>query len=64
MTTCIVRAGKASFAVFYFNRVAIVTTVANLLAVPLMGIFIMPLAIILFVLMPFGLEKLALILMG
>mgnify|MGYP002017024812 CR=1 FL=1 len=64
MATCIVRAAKAPFAPFYLNRVAIVNTVANLLAVPLMGIFIMPLAIILFVLMPFGLEKLALILMG
>jgi len=54
----------APFAVFYFNRLALLGVLANLVAVPLAALWIMPLALISFVLMPFGLEEWPLAAMG
>lgn len=47
-----------------FNRVAEYGLIANLLAVPLMGTVVMPAAVLAAILTPFGLEHLALALMG
>lgn len=54
----------APFAAFHFNRFTVYGLLANMLAVPLTGAVIMPCAIAAFLLMPFGLERLALWPMG
>jgi len=54
----------APFAAFHFNRFTVYGLLANMLAVPLTGAVIMPSAIAAFILMPFGLEWLALWPMG
>ncbi len=64
LTTLIAGLATAPFAVYHFNRFAVFGVVANLLAVPVTGLWIMPWAILAFLLMPFGLEGLALAPMG
>jgi competence protein ComEC len=59
-------AGTATmvYGLYHFNRIAIWQVLANLLAVPLVGIFIMPFALSALFLMPFGLEYWPLQVMG
>jgi len=64
LTTLVAGMATAPFAVFHFNRIADYGLVANMLAVPVTALWIMPWALVSFVLMPFGLEKLALYPMG
>ena len=64
MTTLVAGFASAPYALYHFNRFALYGIIANLLAVPLTGIWVMPLAILAFLLMPFGLESLALVPMG
>lgn len=64
LTTLIAGLATAPFALYHFNRMALYGIVANLVAVPLTGIWIMPWAVAAFALMPFGLERLALGPMG
>jgi competence protein ComEC len=52
--------GSSFFAAYHFNRVADYALVANLLAAPLVDFLIMPLTVLAFLLMPLGLEILAL----
>ncbi len=52
--------GSSLIAVYHFNRVAEYSLIANLLAAPLVSFWIMPLAMIVFVLTPLGLEGIAL----
>ncbi len=47
-----------------FNRITLHAIEANMIGVPLMGIWIMPLGVCSLILMPFGLESLALVPMG
>lgn len=54
----------APFAAFHFNRFTVYGLLANMLAVPLTGAVIMPCAVAAFILMPLGLERLALQPMG
>lgn len=54
----------APFAAFHFNRVAFYGVVANMLAMPVISFVIMPMAGLVLILMPFGLEGPALWLMG
>jgi len=49
---------------FHFNRVAVWSVAANLVAVPLTGLAVMPFALAALLLMPLGLERLALVPMG
>ena len=63
-TTLIASLATAPFAVFHFNRLALLGVLANLVAVPLAALWVMPLALISFVLMPFGLEEWPLAAMG
>ena len=60
LTSVIAILATAPFAVFHFNRMAWYGLAANLVAVPLTGFWIMPWAILAFLLMPLGLEGLAL----
>lgn len=64
LSTLVATAATAPFAVYHFNRVALFGLAANMVAVPLMGLWIMPWAIAAFLLMPLGLEALALEPMG
>lgn len=52
--------GSSFFAAYHFNRVADYALVANLLAAPLVDFLIMPLTVLAFMLMPLGLEVIAL----
>ena len=64
LTTVIAGAATTPFAVYHFNRFADYGLVANLMAVPVTALWVMPWAVAAFVLMPFGLETLALTPMG
>ncbi len=52
--------GSSLFAAYHFNRVADYALIANLIAAPLVDFIIMPLTVLAFLLMPLGLEVLAL----
>ncbi|MBT4687038.1 MAG: DUF4131 domain-containing protein [Rhodospirillaceae bacterium] len=64
LTTLVASTATAPFALYHFNRVAMYGLAANLLAVPLTALFVMPCALLAYILLPFGLEKLALVPMG
>ena len=64
LTTVIAGLATAPYAIYHFNRFAVFGVVANILAVPITGLWIMPCAVVAFLLMPFGLEGLGLVPMG
>ena len=64
LTTLVAGAATAPFAIYHFNRVALYGLAANLVAVPVMAMWIMPFGILSFLLMPLGLESLGLVPMG
>jgi competence protein ComEC len=64
LTTLIAGSVSAVYALHHFNRVAVWSVCANMLAVPLTGFWVMPWALALAVMMPLGLESWALIPMG
>ncbi|MBN4016496.1 ComEC/Rec2 family competence protein [Rhodospirillaceae bacterium AH-315-P19] len=64
LTTLVAGMATAPFAVQHFNRFAEYGLAANLVAVPITTLWIMPWAVLAFLLMPFGLEPLALVPMG
>lgn len=63
-TTLLAGFATAPYAAFHFGRFVDFGLVANLLAVPLTSLWVMPWAVLAFLLMPFGLEGLALAPMG
>lgn len=54
----------APIAAFQFNRLVLYGVVANLFAIPLFGVWVMPLGVLALALMPLGLERWALAPMG
>jgi len=60
LTTLVASAATGSFALFHFNRFADYGLAANLLAVPLTALWIMPWSVVAMFLMPVGLEAWAL----
>jgi len=52
------------FAIYHFNRISVYTSIANFLAGPVIGLWIMPGVLISLLLMPIGLEKYALLFTG
>jgi competence protein ComEC len=64
LTTLVAGAATAPFAAFHFHRFADFWLLSNMIAVPTMALWIMPWAVVAFVLMPLGLEGLALVPMG
>ena len=64
LTTLVAGLATGPYAIYHFNRFAVFGVVANIIAVPITGLWIMPCAIVAFLLMPFGLEFLALEAMG
>jgi competence protein ComEC len=64
LTTLVASFATAPFVIYHFNRFAAYGLAANLAAVPLTGLWIMPWAMVAFLLMPFGLEGVGLTPMG
>ncbi|PCI42024.1 MAG: metal-binding protein [Rhodospirillaceae bacterium] len=64
ITTLVAGLATAVFAAFHFNRVADFSLLANLVAVPITALWIMPWAVVAYALMPLGLESLGLTPMG
>ena len=64
LTSLIAGLATAPFAVYHFNRIAWYGLAGNMAAVPLTALWIMPWAVVAFLLMPFGAEHLALVPMG
>jgi competence protein ComEC len=64
LTTVVAGLATAPLALFHFNRLADYGLAANLLAVPVMALWIMPCAFVALLLMPVGLSGLALTPMG
>ncbi|MEE8245849.1 MAG: ComEC/Rec2 family competence protein [Alphaproteobacteria bacterium] len=64
ITTVVAGWATAPFAFYHFNRVVVFGLAANLVAVPLTALWIMPWAMAAYALMPLGLEALALRPMG
>jgi competence protein ComEC len=64
LTTLVAEVATAAYALYHFNQLAAYGLVANMVAVPLTALWIMPWAVIAYLLMPFGLEALALLPMG
>ncbi len=60
LTSLVASAATAPFAAYHFNRVVDFGLVANLAAVPIVGIVVMPAALVAFIAMPLGLEALPL----
>ncbi len=63
-TSAVAGAATAPISAFHFNQVSQYGLVANLLAVPIMGLLVMPSTVIAFILTPFGLAKYAYWVMG
>ncbi|HZS83732.1 MAG TPA: ComEC/Rec2 family competence protein [Stellaceae bacterium] len=55
-TTVVCTLATTPFTIFHFNRFAVFSVAANILAVPITGFWVMPWAMIACFLMPFGLE--------
>ncbi len=64
LTSLIAGLATAPFAIFHFHRFADYGLIGNLLAMPLVSAWIMPCAVLAFVLMPFGMDGPILDLMG
>ncbi|HZD25686.1 MAG TPA: ComEC/Rec2 family competence protein, partial [Alphaproteobacteria bacterium] len=64
LTTLIAGLATAPFALFHFHRVANYSLVANLLAVPVMAVWVMPAALAVLALLPLGLAHWPLLAMG
>ena len=64
LTTVVASLATAPFAIFHFNRVALFGLLANMLAVPMMAMWIMPAGLLSMLLMPLGVESWGLALMG
>ncbi|HVA13591.1 MAG TPA: ComEC/Rec2 family competence protein [Stellaceae bacterium] len=60
-TTLVTTVATAPFTVYHFNRFPLYSIVANVIAVPIAGFWVMPWAIAACLMMPFGIEKLALV---
>lgn len=64
LSSFIAGAATTPFALYHFNRLAAFGLAANMAAVPLTALWVMPWAVVAFALMPIGLETLALAPMG
>ena len=64
VTTIIASIATAPFALYHFGQVSFIGSAANLVAVPLFGLLVMPAALFSLLLMPSGLDAWTLPLMG
>jgi len=64
LTTLVAQLATAPFAIFHFNQIATFSVVANLIAIPVAAFWVMPLIVVAFALMPFGLDGLVMPALG
>jgi competence protein ComEC len=64
LTSALAGTASAPFAAYHFGHIQVYFIVANMLAVPLTAMWVMPAGLIALFLMPLGLERLALVPMG
>jgi competence protein ComEC len=64
VTTLVATLGTDPFAIYHFHRLALYSPLANVLAVPLSAMWTLPCGVFACLLMPFGLERVALVPMG
>ena len=64
VTTVVVTIGTDPFSIYHFHRIALYSPLANVTAVPISALWTLPWGVVSCLLMPFGLERLALIPMG
>ncbi len=64
VTTVVVTIGTDPFSVYHFHHIAFYSPLANVVAVPLSAIWTLPWGVVACLLMPLGLERLALVPMG
>lgn len=64
ITSLVAGLATAPFAAYHFNRAAVYGLVGNLIAMPMVGLVIMPSALIAYIAMPLGLDEPALWIMG
>lgn len=64
LTSVLAGAATAPFSIYHFQTYANYGVLANLVAIPLMGFWVMPMALLIFILMPVGLDEWPLIFMG
>jgi competence protein ComEC len=64
LTTLIATIGTEPFAIYHFHHVVLYSPLANVVAVPISAFWTLPWGVVACLLMPFGLERLALIPMG
>jgi competence protein ComEC len=64
LTTVVVTLATDPFSIYHFHRVALYSPLANVVAVPLSAVWTLPWGVVTCLLMPFGLERLALVPMG
>ncbi|MBV8777684.1 MAG: ComEC/Rec2 family competence protein, partial [Alphaproteobacteria bacterium] len=64
VTTVIVTLGTEPFSIYHFHKIVLYSPLANVVAVPISAMWTLPCGVIACLLMPFGLERLALVPMG
>ncbi len=64
LTTLVATVGTEPFAIYHFHHLVLYSPLANVIAVPISAMWTLPWGVIACLLMPFGLEKLALVPMG
>ena len=64
VTTVIAGAATSLFGIYHFQTWSLYSTLANIMAMPVMALLVMPLAVLSYILMPLGLADFPLLLMG
>src|SRR6266853_244271 len=64
VTTVVATVGTEPFAIYHFHHLVLYSPLANVIAVPISAMWTLPWGVIACLLMPFGLEKVALVPMG
>jgi competence protein ComEC len=64
LTTVVATFGTEPFAIYHFHHIVLYSPLANVIAVPISGMWTLPWGVVACLLMPFGLERLALVPMG
>ncbi|HXO01900.1 MAG TPA: ComEC/Rec2 family competence protein, partial [Stellaceae bacterium] len=64
VTTVVVTIGTDPFSIYHFHKLVLYSPLANVIAVPISALWTLPWGVVSCLLMPFGLERLALVPMG
>lgn len=64
VTTLVATLGTEPFSIYHFHRFVVYSPLANVIAVPISAVWTLPWGVVACLLMPFGLERLALVPMG